>query len=365
MVELETVLKRLDGLALSAGQRLLLEQTRANSARLRVLFDTLQELQSLQAGTLVLARQPFDVRQQLSAALRPFEELAAQRGLDFFVRWDTPQRMLVGDPARVALLLCGVVEHLLTTTQRGRVIVDVMSVATDAAAAGQCDLWLAVDCQPTDDAGQPPADPADEAVQALRAALVVSQRLCEAMAGELTIVWRHDQGPLVRARLRCDIPSDAALVPAESVRHDDGLARALPGARILVVDDNRTNQRLVERWLNKEGATVRCASDGQAAVTAVSEQRFDAILMDVSMPQMNGLDATRAIRAMGLRNSQPGNDLTRLPIIGLSAHAQPEDRDRCIDSGMTDYIVKPIQRDILLTKVAALLARHNSNGHTR
>jgi CheY-like chemotaxis protein len=124
---------------------------------------------------------------------------------------------------------------------------------------------------------------------------------------------------------------------------DGGPARepeAVPGARmlsILLAEDNAVNQRLVARLLEKRGHTVEIASNGREVVEKSWRQNFDVVLMDVQMPELNGFDATRAIRE---REKRLG---VRVPIIALTAHALNGDRERCLEAGMDDFVTKPIE----------------------
>jgi signal transduction histidine kinase/DNA-binding response OmpR family regulator len=113
--------------------------------------------------------------------------------------------------------------------------------------------------------------------------------------------------------------------------------------RMLVAEDNRVNQQLVTRMLEKAGHVVVVAANGREAVAAVERQAVDLILMDVQMPEMDGLAATAAIR----RREALGHG-RRLPIIALTAHAMAGDREMCVAAGMDDYLTKPIKRDDLL-----------------
>jgi CheY-like chemotaxis protein len=125
------------------------------------------------------------------------------------------------------------------------------------------------------------------------------------------------------------------------------MEQALIGKRLLVVEDSPILLALLKNILLKSGATVRLVADGREAVEAVAAEPFDAVLMDVSMPGMNGLDATRAIRAM--HADQVGGPT--LPIIGISAHAIAGDREECLAAGMTDYLTKPVQLSVLVRAV--------------
>ena len=109
------------------------------------------------------------------------------------------------------------------------------------------------------------------------------------------------------------------------------------GLRVLLAEDNPVNQKLAERLLEKRGYKVVVASNGRQALRALEKERFDLVLMDVSMPEMDGLEATRAIRAAELKTG------SHLPIVAMTAHAMKGDRERCLDAGMDGYVSKPIQ----------------------
>jgi CheY-like chemotaxis protein len=115
--------------------------------------------------------------------------------------------------------------------------------------------------------------------------------------------------------------------------------------RVLVVEDNSINQKVAVGYLEKGGHRVDVASNGLEALSAVRSLPYDVVLMDMQMPEMDGLEATRAIRALG-------GDRGRVVIVGLTANAMQEDRDACIEAGMHDHLAKPIDRARLLEKVA-------------
>ncbi|MGB8885394.1 MAG: response regulator [Candidatus Korobacteraceae bacterium] len=112
--------------------------------------------------------------------------------------------------------------------------------------------------------------------------------------------------------------------------------------RILAAEDNRVNQRLLLRLLEKEGHTVTIVEDGEAAVALNDQQEFDIILMDVQMPKLDGLEATRCIRKRELATGK------HVPILALTAHAMKGDRERCLQAGMDAYVAKPVQKQELL-----------------
>ncbi len=161
----------------------------------------------------------------------------------------------------------------------------------------------------------------------------------------------HMLKPILVSRLRAmavmlnDPPAAPAPGPAFA---DAEAASALTGLSVLLAEDNPTNQLVTSSMLSRAGARVDLVSDGAEAVEAVRSADYDVILMDVQMPGMDGLAATRAIRA-----TEPAGQ--RRPIIGLTAAVGPEAERDCLTAGMDGYICKPVARDVLLHALAALL----------
>jgi two-component system sensor histidine kinase/response regulator len=121
------------------------------------------------------------------------------------------------------------------------------------------------------------------------------------------------------------------------------------GLRLLLAEDNLVNQRFAIRLLEKRGHSVCVANNGREVIRALESEPFDLVLMDVQMPEMDGLEATRIIRA-----NEEGKD-RRIPIIAMTAHAMKGDKDRCLESGMDGYVAKPIQAADLFTALAELV----------
>jgi two-component system, sensor histidine kinase and response regulator len=118
--------------------------------------------------------------------------------------------------------------------------------------------------------------------------------------------------------------------------------------RVLVVEDNPVNQLLAVRLIEKQGHSVAAVGSGQEALEALQEERFDLVLMDVQMPQMDGFETTCAIRRQECQSGQ------HLPIIAVTAHAMQGDRERCLLAGMDGYVSKPINTKDLCAAIAAV-----------
>ena len=119
--------------------------------------------------------------------------------------------------------------------------------------------------------------------------------------------------------------------------------------RVLLAEDNAINQKVATRMLTKAGHAVIVAADGRAALDLVTREAFDVVLMDIQMPEMDGLQATAAIRA------REAGGARRVPIVALTAHAMKGDRERCLAAGMDAYVSKPVRGDELLATLASVV----------
>jgi CheY-like chemotaxis protein len=173
--------------------------------------------------------------------------------------------------------------------------------------------------------------------------LAIVKQLVELMGGEISVTSAPGKGSVFRFSIRAR--------PCAAARSEDrapapGAAEPQPPLRVLLAEDNATNQYLISAFLQAAGHSLEAVGDGAAAVEAAAGGGFDVVLMDVQMPVLDGLAATRAIRAL------PG-PAGRVPIVALTANAMSGDREECLEAGMDDYLAKPIEAAAL----AAALAR--------
>jgi CheY-like chemotaxis protein len=142
---------------------------------------------------------------------------------------------------------------------------------------------------------------------------------------------------------------DAPLITKHTLRE------TLQNFHILLAEDNIINQKMAVHILEKSGHTVVIADNGKEALTALDNETFDLVLMDVQMPELDGLKATAAIR------DKERSTGAHMPIIAMTAHAIKGDRERCLDAGMDDYIAKPIKADDLLKTIDCTIATLREN----
>jgi two-component system sensor histidine kinase/response regulator len=146
---------------------------------------------------------------------------------------------------------------------------------------------------------------------------------------------------------QADVTSESLGSLAAATTCDRAATRAR-GRRVLLVEDNAVNQKLAVRLLETQGHTVTLAVDGKLAVKAMEREEFDVVLMDVQMPEMDGLEATATIRAKERDNGR------HVPIIAMTAHAMQGDRERCLAAGMDGYISKPVDSRELMETIEAV-----------
>jgi CheY-like chemotaxis protein len=181
--------------------------------------------------------------------------------------------------------------------------------------------------------------------------LAISRSLAELMGGEIGFDSRPEAG----TTFWLEVP--LALGSVSEGKADVPASSTMPSLKILVVEDNATNQLVARMILSRLGHRVDIASDGLEALAAVSQHNYSLVMMDVSMPTMDGLEATRRMRSLGGWSAE-------MPIIAMTALATPEDRRHCMEAGMNDFITKPVTREKLEAAICAVVTPWTVNRHS-
>jgi len=330
----------------------------SSESLLRIVGDVL-DYSKIEAGKLELDKRPFDLR-RLVAAVVDEQRLAAEHkglGLRQSVAPDVPDR-LTGDAQRLRQILINLIGNALKFTDRGRVLVTV-ECAPKAAIQETTGIGLCFSVCDTG-IGIPPEQlerifdsfvQGDSGLTKKYAGsglgLAICRRLTRLMNGDVWAESEPGRGSTFRFTAVFDPAEHHA--PAEE-RDPEAAERGLPPLSILLAEDNRINQLFTEDLLTSRGHTVSLAANGAEAMDLLASRHFDLVLMDVQMPVMDGLAATRAIREHDGSQFDPD-----IPVLGLSAYAIKGDRERFMAAGMDDYLTKPIRFEDFFRVIRRLL----------
>ena len=323
---------------------------------LAVINDIL-DFSKIEAGRLGLESAPFALREMLDhlAALTIIKSDAGRVELKMQVGDGVPPR-LVGDPLRLSQVLINLTSNAVKFTERGEIVVaiDVMDKTADTAALRFSVSDTGIGMRPSQVAGlfesfNQAGATTTRQYGGTGLGLSISRQLVELMGGDIQVSSTPGIGSSFSFIIRLGIADDSSAPvdwplapqqPAREMRRSDnvGLAirdlSALDGARILLVEDNANNREVALDFLSAARMQIDVAEHGGEAVHMVGQADYDLVLMDVQMREVDGLTATRRIRAME-RHS-------KLPIVAMTAYAMAGDRDKSLAAGMNDHITKPI-----------------------
>ncbi|MBG0790380.1 MAG: response regulator [Desulfovibrionaceae bacterium] len=330
----------------------------AGNSLLAVINDIL-DFSKVEAHKMTLEEIDFNVRRTMETALDMHRIPAEKKGLALScaVDEDVPET-LVGDPSRLGQVVANLVSNAVKFTEAGSVGLRVSLAQGDGNGPPGTPLTVVFSVRDTG-MGIPEAKQRDIFESFLQAddsitrkhggtglGLAICTLLVELMGGEIGLESEEGKGSAFTftARLRT---GDPARVPVENGRTDPSSPPDVPRLKVLLADDNPLNRELASTLLQEQGHDVLDVDNGVKALEALKEERFDLVLMDVQMPIMDGISATRAIRDQNSGVLDP-----EVPIIALTAYALKGDRERFLEAGMNDYISKPITMRGFLATIA-------------
>ena len=347
---------------LSDEQREYLQIVKSSSEALLTLLNDILDFSKIEAGKLLIEHISFDLWRTVDDTLKTLALRAHGKGLELTsdIAPELPP-FLLGDPGRIRQILVNLIGNAIKFTEAGHIVIrveGVSGVSGNQAAVGQ-DEALGVHFSVTDSGIGIPPEKLDSIFEAFSQedssitrkyggtglGLTISARLSEMLGGRLWVESEVGRGSTfhftayfarvqpVPAPTAGPLPKDQASLAPQPLQKD----KALP-LEVLLVEDHPTNQVLATKLLERWGHRVSVAENGLLGVEAIAARRFDVILMDMMMPVMDGLEATRQIRAAEQASGAP-----RTPIIAMTANAMQGDREICIEAGMDDYLAKPIK----------------------
>ena len=348
---------------LSQEQREDLRMVKTSAESLLMVINDILDFSKIEAGKLEFETIGFDLKESLAETMRGMSFRARQKGLEFIfeIAPDVPLTV-AGDPGRLKQVLVNLIGNAVKFTDSGRIAVKVES---EYVAADFCRLRFTVADTgigiPQDKQKSifEPFTQADDSTTrkfgGTGLGLAISKRLVGLMAGKLWFEAQPDgRGTVFHFTARLGIAQPA---PGQQPAIDQPSSFMIPPAiaassgqplRLLLAEDNTVSQLLCVKLLEKRGYRVTVVSTGRDVLTTLQKSVFDIVLMDVQMPEMDGLET-----AVAIRNSEFGSG-RHLPIIAMTAHAMKGDEDRCLAAGMDVYLPKPIVASQLFEAIERL-----------
>jgi signal transduction histidine kinase len=326
---------------------------------LLTLINDILDLSKVEAGRMELSHVRFAPGRLVKEIAALFAEMAGRKGLSLEARWSGPAQEYLGDPTRLRQMLANLVNNAIKFTDRGGIRIEAAEREKDGAMAllefSVTDTGIGVKEELRGQLFQPFLQLDSSTTRPYAGTglgLSIVRSLARLMGGEVGMESAPGSGSRFWFQARCALAPDqpAALAPNLAAGPEEAAAPAR--RRILLVEDNPTNRKVIEALLAKRGYEVRSVENGLEACAAVTGgEAADLVLMDCQMPVMSGFEATERIRAWERERGAP-----RLPIVALTAGAFEGDRDHCLAAGMDDFVTKPVDFILLPATIAKWLS---------
>jgi signal transduction histidine kinase/CheY-like chemotaxis protein/HPt (histidine-containing phosphotransfer) domain-containing protein len=341
-----------------------LQVIRRNARHLLDLINDVLDLSKIEAGKMVTTRSACDLIQALSEIVSMMRSRAVEKGLGFRVQFQGPvPRKIQTDPLRLKQILVNLLGNAIKFTASGevRLVVSCPTAVPNADGLGKevrfdiADTGIGMNPEQMARLFQPFTQADESTTRKFGGSglgLDISKRLANMLGGDITVqsisgvgstfTLTIDASPLEGFQTVTDA---TALLLGESIQTDPDVQLKITG-NVLVAEDGPDNQHLIRHLLERAGVKVTIAENGRIAVDKARAERFDLILMDMQMPELDGYGASSELRRRGIQ----------IPIIALTAHAMSDDREKCIQAGCTDYLTKPLDAQLLLKTVGRYLS---------
>jgi signal transduction histidine kinase/ActR/RegA family two-component response regulator len=346
---------------LDAEQRDLARTVRDSGESLLSIINDILDFSKIEAGKLDVELQPFDLRECVASAIELVRHRAAEKQLGLVVAiGDDVPRTFKGDNTRLRQILLNLLSNALKFTEAGEVRLSASSGSNGTLHFAVQDSGIGLSAEGMAKLFQSFSQADSSTTRKYGGTglgLVISKRLAEIMGGTMSAESAGPgRGCTFRFHIRAEkVDAKPVVRTAAAAAPDPETARRHP-LRILLAEDNLVNQKLALRRLAQMGYQADMVVTGQQAVDSVARQTYDVVLMDVQMPEMDGLEATRRIVAQWPAGKRPR-------IVAMTANAMQGDREMCLEAGMDDYLTKPLRVDELVAALLATPVRTSAHSH--
>ncbi|PLA74273.1 hypothetical protein CYQ88_07070 [Hydrogenovibrio sp. SC-1] len=352
---------------LSTDQREHLEAVRYSADALMTILNDILDFSKMEAGRFELQPHPFNLQQLCQGILTTLTAQAQRKGLQLTLSLD--QRLnihLIGDDARLRQILLNLLGNAVKFTEQGHCELKItLTSSTASDQTKQTMLFEVMDTGPGIQASDQQnlftefsqADSSSTRTHGgTGLGLAICRRLLNLMQSDVALDSESGQGSRFYFTLTLPINRESNETIDTHIKSTDNETALSRPQQILLVEDNEVNRKIAMAVLKKNGYEVQHAHNGQEALDTLKQQSFDAVLMDMQMPVMDGLEATRLWREFENRYQ-----LTPTPIIAMTANAMLEDKQRCFEAGMNGFISKPFKADTLRKTLSETMLSNESN----
>ncbi|MDF2485396.1 MAG: histidine kinase, partial [Herbinix sp.] len=343
---------------LSVDQRDNLMTAKACASSLITIVNDVLDFSKMEAGKMTLENITFDLKELVEEIIRSHAPRANDKGLELNYAFSaTVPQFIIGDPNRLRQVLNNLLSNAIKFTMRGEVMLMIKStrISNEEAelAFSVTDTGIGIAKEDIDRLFMSFSQIENSFTRQFGGTglgLVISKQLLEMMGGRIEVSSEYGIGSTFKFtlnfRIGSAIVSDKKLLPK--------VTKAERALNLLIAEDDRINQKVLQKMLEERGHKVTTANNGSEAIEQYIRADFDAIIMDIQMPKMNGVEATAKIRSL-----ESGDQ--HIPIIALTAYSLPGDKEKFINIGMDEYISKPIQMEVLFHTLEHL-AQKRLNG---
>ncbi|PLX15627.1 MAG: hypothetical protein C0599_16515 [Salinivirgaceae bacterium] len=331
------------------------ENIRSSGEHLKVIINDLLDLSKIEADKLELIETSFDYRRVIINTFNIFRIEAESKGINAEMEIKRPVHKIMGDPVRLTQIISNLLRNSIKFTENGSIRIDTQEEIVD-----QKRLNLHIHIKDTGIGI--PADKLDKIFNSFMQVsadmtrkyggtglgLSIVDKLVKLHHGTINVTSKENKGTTFKIMLPFKIAAEDKIPKSE--REEIKYSKSLSGLSILIVDDNELNLSLAIETLYKFNNSIHTdvAYNGKEAIEKIERENFDLVIMDIQMPVMDGYEATRQIR-------QKTDIKGRIPILGMTAHAMKDERQKCLDLGMNEYLSKPFSPNELLKRIQSIL----------